>query len=79
MFSGIISLDQQDFCKYCQYSSSERKTDCLYHIHAGEQPKIVQGKRGFLKLGHFDTHFLKKSRMKGPAAINFGAFCPRYS
>ena len=78
-FSGIIPLDHQDFCRYCQYSSSEQKSDCLYHIYAGAQPEIVQGRGGFLKLGHFDKHFLKKPKIKSPAAENFGAFCPRYS
>ena len=63
-FSGIIPLDHQDFCRYCQYSSSEQKSDCLYHIYAGAQPEIVQGRGGFLKLGHFNKHFLKKSRKK---------------
>ena len=78
-FSGVIPLDHQDFCRCCQYSSSEQKSDCLYHIYAGAQPEIIQGKGGFLKLWQFDKHFLKKSRMKGPAAEHFGAFCPRYS
>ena len=49
------------------------------YIYAGAQPEIVEGRGGFLKLGHFDKHFLKTSRMKGPVAENFGAFCPRYS
>ena len=48
-------------------------------MYAGAQPEIVQGRGGFFKLGHFDKHFLKTSRMKGPGAENFGAFCPRYS
>ena len=78
-FSGIIPLDHPDLCRYCQYSSSEQKSDCLYHIYAGAQSESVQGRGGFLKLRHFDKHFLKKSRMKGHAAKNMGAFCPRYS
>ena len=78
-FSGIISLDHQDFGSYCQYISSEQKPDCLYHTYAGAQPEIVQDREGFLKLGHFDKHFLKKSKIKSPAAENFGAFYPRYS
>ena len=51
----------------------------IYHIYAGAQPEIVQGRGGFLKLGHFNKHFLKKPKIKSPAAENFGAFCPRYS
>ena len=77
--SGIIPLDHQDFCRYCKYSSNEQESDCLYHIYAGAQPEIVQGRGGFLKLEHFDKYFLKKSRIKSPTAENFGAFCPRYS
>ena len=30
----------------------------------GAQPEIFQGRRGFVKLGHFDKHFIKKSRKK---------------
>ena len=78
-FSGIIPLDHQDFCRYSQYSSSEQKSDCLSYIYAGAQPEIVPGRGGFLKLGHFDKHFLQKSRIKSPLAENFGAFCPRCS
>ena len=72
-FSGIIPLDHQDFCRYCQYSSSEQKQDCLYHIYAGAQPEMVLGRGGFLKLGYFNDHFHKKSRIKSPAAENVGA------
>ena len=31
---------------------------------ASAQPEIFQGKGGFVKLGHFDKHFIKKSRKK---------------
>ena len=31
---------------------------------AGTQPEIFQGKLVFMKLGHFDKHFVKKSRKK---------------
>ena len=30
----------------------------------GAQPDIFQGRGGFVKLGHFDKHFIKKSRRK---------------
>ena len=33
----------------------------------GAQPDIFQGRGGFVKLGHFDTHFIKNSIRKGPA------------
>ena len=33
----------------------------------------------FVKLGHFDKHFLKNSRSKRPAVENFGVFSPRCS
>ena len=32
-FSDIAQQDRQDFCRYCQYSSNEQKSDCLYHIY----------------------------------------------
>ena len=32
-------------------------------IAADAQPEIFQGRGGFMKLGHFDKHFLKKLRM----------------
>ena len=30
------------------------------------QPEIFQGRGGFVKLGHFDKHFIKKLRKKAP-------------
>ena len=33
---------------------------------SGAQPEIFQGRGGFMKLGHFDKHFIKKSRKKVP-------------
>ena len=33
----------------------------------GAQPEIFQGRGGFVKLGHFDKHFVKNSRKKDPA------------
>ena len=35
-------------------------------VTAGAQPKIFLGRGGFVKLGHFDKHFLKKSGKKAP-------------
>ena len=39
--------------------------------HAGVQPEIFQDRRGFVELGHFDKHFVKNTRKKGPARENF--------
>ena len=41
---------------------------------AGAQSEIFQGRVGFMKLGHSDKQFFKKSRKKGPAGKNFGVF-----
>ena len=50
------------------------------NIHTSEvQLEIFQGRGGFVKLGHFDKHFVKNSRKKGPAGKNFRVFSPRYS
>ena len=46
--------------------------------HAGVQPEISQGRGGFVELGHFDKHFVKNARKKGPAGKSFGVFFPRY-
>ena len=43
-------------------------------LSAGTQPEIFQGRRGFEELGHFDKHFVKNTRKKGPTGNNFGAF-----
>ena len=33
---------------------------------SGVQPEIFQGRGDFVKLGHFNKHFIKKSRKKAP-------------
>ena len=33
---------------------------------AGAQPEIFQSRVGFVKLGHFDKHFIKRSRNTVP-------------
>ena len=33
---------------------------------AGTQPEIFRGRGGFVKVVHFDKHFVKNSRKKGP-------------
>ena len=35
-------------------------------FQAGAQPAIFQGRGGFVKLGHFDKHLIKKSRKNAP-------------
>ena len=35
-------------------------------IETGAQPDIFQDRGGLVKLGHFDKHFIKKSRRKAP-------------
>ena len=40
------------------------KNQIAYNV--GAQPEIFQGRGGFLKLGYFNKHFLKKSRKKAP-------------
>ena len=42
-FSGIIPLVHQHFCRYCQYSSNEQKSDCLFiymQVHNQERFKV---------------------------------------
>ena len=34
--------------------------------------------RGFEELGHFNKHFVKNTRKRGPAGKHFGVFSPRY-
>ena len=37
-----------------------------YRCITGAQPEISQGRGGFVKLEHFDKHFIKKSRKTAP-------------
>ena len=41
-------------------------TDHEKYVMSGAQPEIFQSRGGFVKLGHFDKHFIKKSRKKAP-------------
>ena len=34
---------------------------------------------GIVELVHFDKHFVKNTRKRGPAGKHFGVFYPRYS
>ena len=38
---------------------------------AGAQLEVFQGRGGFLKLGHFDKHFVKNSRKKAGKVWEF--------
>ena len=69
--------NHQDFCRYCQCSSNEQKSDCLNYIYADPQPETSQGREGFMKLGHFHKHFLKNSR-KNSHRGKFRSFFPIY-
>ena len=42
------------------------------------QREIFQGSGSFVELGHFDKHFVKSTRNKGPVGKNFEVFSPRY-
>ena len=50
----------------------------MLFTHAGAQPEIFWDRGGLMELGHFDKHFVKNTRKKGPAGKNFGVFSPRY-
>ena len=51
----------------------------LCFLYSGSQRDIFQGRGGFVKLGHFDKHLIKKSRKKAPQVKIFGVFSLRYS
>ena len=48
-----------------------KKKSCL---REGTQPELFQGRGGFMELGHFDKHLIKKTRKKGPAGKDFRLF-----
>ena len=37
-----------------------------WYVYPGAQPEIFLGRGSFVKLGHFDKHFIKKPRKKAP-------------
>ena len=39
----------------------------------------LSGQARFLRIRHFDKHFIYNTPKKGPAGKNFGVFSPRYS
>ena len=41
---------------------------------AGAQPKLFQGRGGFLESGHFDKYFAKKHKKKRLRRENLGVF-----
>ena len=46
---------------------------------ADAQTEIFKDRKDFAELGHFDEHFVKNTRKRGPAGKYFVAFSPRYS
>ena len=48
-------------------------------LTSGAQPETFQGRGGFVKLGHFDEHFIKKSRKKAQEVRILEFFSLRYS
>ena len=42
------------------------------------QTENFQGRGGSIELGHFDKHFVKNTRKKGPTGKHFGVFSPIY-
>ena len=64
--------------KACNFIKKRLKYSC-FSMKTGAQPEIFQGRGYFVKLGHFEKHFLKNVKKKGPAGKKFGFFLPRYS
>ena len=60
-------------CTSCRISTNRYSKN----LFPGAQPEIVQGREGFMKLRHFDKHFVENSR-KRSRRENFGVFFPRY-
>ena len=49
-------------------SNLHAKVPAAYYVDTtGARPEIFQGRGGFVKLGHFNKHFVKNSRKKEPA------------
>ena len=48
------------------YLVSFRILYITFRVETSAHPEIFQGRGGFMKLGHFDKHFFKKSRKKAP-------------
>ena len=64
-FSGLIPLDHQDTVKILYVLSIQfewKKTILLISYIWRCKTRKFSGQGGFLKSGHFDKHFLKKSR-----------------
>ena len=71
-----ISTYQSEFRLSC--SNLSFALTFLFDINPDAQPNIFQGMGGFVKLGHFDKHYIK-SRKKTPQGKIFGVFSLRYS
>ena len=80
----------RSLCKLLRsYRERERIQNTVKHLRlsvlqkeespsASAQPDIFQGRRGFGQLEHFDRHFIKNTRKKGPIEKHFEVFSPRY-
>ena len=70
----IFNLNFWKYCKIVDSMTSWKKNlnlrALMWHFSkvlweiAGAQPEIFQGRGGFVKLGHFDKHFVKNSRKR---------------
>ena len=59
----------------CYQGKNQLKTIAeVYRLKAGVQSDTFQGRGGFVKLGHFDKHFIKKSRKKSLRGKMFEVF-----
>ena len=47
-------------------------------ITSGKQPRMFQGRGGFVGLGHFYKHFVRNTREKCSTGKNMDVFSPRY-
>ena len=66
---GAITVDMINYIK----PELRHKPDIII-LHSGAQPEIFQDRGGFVKLGHSDKHFIKKSRKKNPQGNIFEFF-----
>ena len=60
---------------YTYVSSYSQTGFTNFRCQTGVQPEIFKSRGDFLKLGHFDKHFVR-NKEKGPAGKNFSVFFP---
>ena len=66
----ILKICKRASVAYCHIKTLILKTGAL--------SEIFQSRGGFIKLWHFDKHFVR-NKEKGPVGKNVGVFYPRYS